>query len=258
MKKFGLFFLMMVASVCPPAHSDSLSTPTTTTAIYTSTAVASVVKPGAAFSPLFVSEVLPQRITVSWSQNYGDEQGYVVERVDYTGKIYSKILPKDSLRFIDTTVVADAYYRYRVYAFKGSVKTASATIDLYANPLRPLPAVVQSCKVQVISECERVFAVKATVGKAQGTGAFVSSSGTITPVPTSLPAPALNFCAHAGKAGGDSNQAFCTKNLASLDGNLTIKTDACSNDMVLVAWGTKEASVSPQTVCEEFPIFQNW
>lgn len=208
----------------------------------------------AAFANPYVTEVTAGRIQLNWATKFKDEFGYVVDRWDASGKLVSKTLFPNTLSYVDTTVAADSFYRYRVYAFKGSVKTAMGALDVYSNPSRPLPAIVHTCYVQKISSCERIFSVRASVGGAVQT-AVIGVGGT---PPPPIPAHATNYCVKVGARGQSAKQEFCSANINHFDGKLSFRTDACGNDAHIVSFAGAVSAPGSTFGCEEVANLPNW
>lgn len=124
-------------------------------------------------------------VNLSWSDNSGIEDGYVIQRSSDAGTTWATIgdVPTNVSTYVDTTVTPGSY-KYRVYAMAGasaSGYSAAASVTVSAvTPAMPtnLSATLSGANVQVTWQDNASNEVKYVLERSTDDGAYTVLTGT--------------------------------------------------------------------------------
>lgn len=91
-------------------------------------------------SDLSATPVSTTQVDLAWSDNSGDEQGFRIER-SLDGFAFNEIatVGPNVTTFSDTTVFADTFFFYRVFAFNGFGSSDPSNVAVAKTPANPVP-----------------------------------------------------------------------------------------------------------------------
>jgi hypothetical protein len=133
MNRFLLFLIVLITAAmltgCPFTPEEDDNDPEEPT-LYTGGEIAGV-----------TFEVLgPNSVRIRWSENFPDEEGFVIDRKEWDGEWTYNLLTTSAndTTVVDDTAALDKIYYYHVYAFKGNAHSVKDQIQYNFN--LPYPA----------------------------------------------------------------------------------------------------------------------